>query len=139
MRDWFPLGLLNAHKPRHFRAMLSAVRDNAGNLGDAWRVLNGPCNGCALQTDGLRDDVMPHSPHMCMVRLGLIEETLRRAFDPRRFEDVSRIRDMPNEEIEHLGRIPCPMIRRRGERGFSTLTTEEAFVSAALRETRRCG
>lgn len=131
LRDGFPFGLLHANKPRHFRAIFDTIRDNAGQLGDAWRVLHGPCNGCAVQTDGLRDDVMPDSPHFCLVRLGLIEEVLRRPFDPARFADVDKLADLRNEDIEHLGRIPVPMLRRRGERGFSPIGFEAAYDLAA--------
>ena len=131
LRDYFPFGLLHANKPRHFRDILKTVVDNAGQLGDAWRVLNGPCNGCALQTDGLRDNVIPDSPHFCLTRLGLIEETLRRSFDPRRLADLIALSDWPNEDIEHLGRIPVPLVRRRGDRGFAALSYEEAYDLAA--------
>src|SRR5262244_3690193 len=127
LRDLVPFGLLNPRKPRHFRSMLRVLGQNLTQLPDAWRVLNGPCNGCAVQTDGLRDNVMPHSPHVCLTRLGLIEEALRTLFDPDRFADVAAMQSSTNAEVEALGRIPVPLLRRRGERGFSTLTLAEAY------------
>jgi molybdopterin-dependent oxidoreductase alpha subunit len=143
LRDHFPLGLLEPRKPRHFRAILRTVWGNAGQLGDAWRVLNGPCNGCAVQTDGLRDNVLPDSPHVCLTRLGLIEEALRRPLDPSRFEDVAALERLENAEIEQLGRIGVPLVRMRGQRGFSVLSPAQAYDLAAewLRRHRgdRCG
>lgn len=131
LREHVPFGLMQPNKPRHFRAIVKTLRDNAGQLGDAWRVLNGPCNGCAVQTDGLRDEVMPDSPHLCLVRLGLIEETLRKPFEPAAFADVGKLAELRNEDIEHMGRIPAPMLRRHGERGFRPLSFEAAYDLAA--------
>ena len=42
LREHVPFGLMQPNKPRHFRAIVKTLRDNAGQLGDAWRVLNGP-------------------------------------------------------------------------------------------------
>lgn len=143
LRDYFPFGLLHPNKPRHFRSLFKVVSDNAGQLGDAWRVLNGPCNGCAVQTDGLRDNVMPDTPHVCLTRLGLIEETLRKPFDPERFADVASLGNRTNAEIEELGRIGRPMLWRRGQRGYTALDFAQAYDVAAewFRRFRgdRCG
>jgi len=133
-RNWrtlAPFGLLDPNKPRHFRTMLRVIGQNITQLPDAWRVLNGPCNGCALQTDGLRDNVLPDSPHFCLTRLGLIEEALRPPFDPARFADVEKLTALRNEDLEALGRIPVPLLRRRGDRGFQPLTPSSAYDLAA--------
>ncbi len=130
-RSHVPFGLLDANKPRHFRTMLRVIRQNITQLPDAWRVLNGPCNGCAVQTDGLRDNVLPDSPHFCLTRLGLIEEALRPPFDPTRFADVAALAHLRNEDLEALGRIPVPLLRRRGDSGFQPLTFDAAYDLAA--------
>jgi len=139
LRNLVPFGLLNPRKPRHFRSMLRVIGQNITQLPDAWRILNGPCNGCAVQTDGLRDNVMPESPHVCLTRLGLIEEALRPPFDPARFADVAALQSLSNAEVESLGRIPTPLIRCRGERGFTTLTLPQAYDLAAHWITKHRG
>lgn len=130
LRENFPFGLLHPRKPRHFREVLKVIADNAAQLPDAWRVLNGPCNGCAVQTDGLRDEVMPDSPHFCLTRLGLIEETLRQPFDPSAFSNVPALRHLRNEDIEHMGRIPVPLLWRRGRPGYEPLDFAEGCALA---------
>lgn len=130
-RSLAPFGLLEPDKPRHFRTMLRILGQNITQLPDAWRILNGPCNGCAVQTDGLRDNVLPDSPHFCLTRLGLIEEALRPPFDPARFSDVEKLAGLRNEDLEALGRIPVPLLRRRGDRGFQPLNFDAAYDLAA--------
>jgi molybdopterin-dependent oxidoreductase alpha subunit len=131
VQDHFPLGLLHPNKPRHLRGVAQAIIENSGQWHDAWKVLNGPCNGCAVQTDGLRDNVMPHHPHFCLIRLGLIEEALRDPFDVSRFADVRRLRRRRNRDIERMGRIPQPMLRRRGRHGFEPIDFDQAYDLAA--------
>ncbi len=131
LAEHVPFGIMQPNKPRHFLAILDTFAENWGQWHKAWRVLNGPCNGCAVQTDGLRDNVLPNSPHFCAVRLSLIEEVLRPDFDPCILSDVRKLRRLSNTTIERLGRIPTPVIRRRGDKGFATLTFDEAGDLAA--------
>lgn len=138
-----PLGLASPHKPRHYRAILDTLSENYGQWHKAWAVLNGPCNGCALQTDGLRDNVLPRSPHFCVIRLGLIEEVLRRDADPAVFADAAAVRRLGNDRIERLGRLTVPMLWRRGDRGYRPVSFDEAYELAGgwVREHRgsACG
>jgi molybdopterin-dependent oxidoreductase alpha subunit len=131
LTEHFPFGLLHPHKPRHILSIVETLRDNLDGWHNVWRVLNGPCNGCAVQTDGLRDNVLPNSPHFCSVRLSLIEEVLRRDFDPALFADVTKLRRLSNTRLERLGRIPVPLLRRHGECAFQVLSFEEAYDLAA--------
>ncbi len=126
-----PLGILNNRKPRHFKGIASMMGDTYGQWHKAWKVLNGPCNGCAVQTDGLRDNVIPHSPHFCLVRLGLVEEALRPLAAPDAFADVAAIRKLGNDAIERLGRVGTPLIWRKGTSGYQPISFEEAYDLAA--------
>src|SRR4029078_13349136 len=40
-------------------------------------------------------------------------------------------RRLSNRELHNLGRIPRPLIRRRGERGFTAVTWDEALKTIA--------
>lgn len=122
-----PLGVLNNRKPRHFRGIWDMLGDTYGQWHKAWKVLNGPCNGCAVQTDGLRDNVLPHAPHFCLVRLGLVEETLRPMARVDAFADAKAVRKLGNDRIERLGRIGTPLIWRRGESGYQPIEWGEAY------------
>src|SRR4029453_2106895 len=41
--------------------------------------------------------------------------------------DVNRLRRMKPEQLRSLGRLPYPMTRRKGERGFSRISWDEAL------------
>lgn len=138
-----PFGVLVPNKPRHFAAMVETLAENSGAWHKMWKVLNGPCNGCAVQTDGLRDNVLPNSPHFCLIRLGLIQEVLRPAAKAAAFVDAARVRRLGNDRIERLGRITTPLLWRRGQRGYQPITFQQAYELGArwLCEKRgdRCG
>ncbi len=127
LEECSPFGVMAKGKPRHFMGVVDAVAENAGKWHKAWRVLNGPCNGCAVQTDGLWDNVMPNWPHFCLVRLGLIEEVLRDDAEPGAFGDAERVRRLGNDRIERLGRITKPLLWRRGEKGYGEVSFEQAY------------
>ena len=55
------------------------------------------------------------------------------ALDVRRLEDAGELARMTAAELRELGRLPYPMLRRRGEKGFSRVTWDEAMNIAALR------
>jgi molybdopterin-dependent oxidoreductase alpha subunit len=138
LRDRFPFGIMARNKPRHFTAIAETARDTFGQWHKAWKVLNGPCNGCAVQTDGLRDNVLPNSPHFCLVRLGLIEEVLRRDADPNAFASARGIASMGNDRIERLGRITQPLLWNKGDNGYKPITFQDAYSLAGkwLKEHR---
>ncbi|MEZ4255590.1 MAG: hypothetical protein R3A78_07710 [Polyangiales bacterium] len=97
--------------------MLRIALRNAAHPHYAWRVLTeGVCDGCALGTHGLRDWTLDGA-HLCLVRLNLLELNTMDSFDPALLRDVSKL---PTEagELRRLGRLPYPMVRRRGEPGF---------------------
>jgi molybdopterin-dependent oxidoreductase alpha subunit len=122
---------LGRQKPRHYREMLKVAWENRDQLPFAWRILNdGVCDGCALGTSGLSDWTLDGT-HLCMVRLELMRLNTAPALDPRQLTDVSSLARLTSQGLRALGRLPEPMIRRRGERGFLVATWDEALVRIA--------
>jgi molybdopterin-dependent oxidoreductase alpha subunit len=111
--------------------MARVAWSNRDELPFAWRILNqGVCDGCALGTTGMRDWTL-EGVHLCMVRLELMRLNTAPALDPERLADVSRLDRLSSSELRLLGRLPEPMIRRRGDKGFRVVTWEEAYEAAA--------
>jgi molybdopterin-dependent oxidoreductase alpha subunit len=106
---------------------------NRDQLPFAWRLLSqGVCDGCALGTTGLRDWTLD-GVHLCMVRLELLRLNTAPALDPARMADVSALETLSSRALRDLGRLSEPMIRRRGERGFTVVSWDEAYAAAAER------
>jgi molybdopterin-dependent oxidoreductase alpha subunit len=122
-----PFGLIGQTKPHHYREMLGVLWENRKELPYAWDVLShGVCDGCSLGPYGLRDNVVD-GVHLCMTRLKLLKLNTMRALDISVMSDVNRLRRMKPEQLRSLGRLPYPMIRRKGERGFSRISWEAAL------------
>ena len=118
---------LGQQKPHHYREMVRIVWENRDQLPFAWRILTrGVCDGCALGTTGVRDWTLPGT-HLCMVRLELMRLNTAPALDPAVLADVSTLAGRSSAELRALGRLPEPMLRRRGERGFRVVTWDEAL------------
>jgi molybdopterin-dependent oxidoreductase alpha subunit len=127
-----PTGLFQT-KPRHFAGMARIAWENRDELPLAWRTLTqGVCDGCALGTTGLRDFTID-GVHLCMVRLDLLRTNTAPALDVRRLADADALLCLGSKELRALGRLPHPMRRRRGERGFARVSWEEAIDGAAAR------
>jgi molybdopterin-dependent oxidoreductase alpha subunit len=110
-----------------------AAWQNRDRLGYAWRILrDGVCDGCALGQSGLRDWTMD-GVHLCWVRLNLLRLNTQHPFDPALAADVARLEGMSERELRSLGRLPTPMLRRRGEGGFRPIEWEEALELVARR------
>lgn len=121
-----PFGLGQA-KPKHFRDMATVAWRNRDNLGYAWKVLSkGVCDGCALGVSGFHDWTID-GVHLCMTRLNLLRLNTMPALDPRLLEDVSKLAPMDNAQLRELGRLPYPMVRVAGAKGFRRITWEEAY------------
>ena len=122
-----PFGLIGQTKPHHYREMLGVLWENRKELPYAWNVLNhGVCDGCSLGPYGLRDNVLD-GVHLCMTRLKLLKLNTMSALDVSIMGDVNRLRKLQPEQLRSLGRLPYPMIRRKGEPGFSRLSWDEAL------------
>jgi molybdopterin-dependent oxidoreductase alpha subunit len=117
---------LGRQKPHHYREMLRVAWDNRRELPFAWRILrDGVCDGCALGTSGLSDWTM-RGTHLCMVRLELMALNTARALETAVLYDVARLAGTTSKALRELGRLPEPMLRRKGERGFSAVSWDEA-------------
>lgn len=99
----------------------------------AWDILNkGVCDGCALGTTGMKDWTLD-GIHVCNVRLRLLRINTMPAFDPRVLEDVSQLKGNSSAELRDMGRLPYPMLRQRGEKGFHRVSWDEAINAIASR------
>lgn len=132
---WFslsPLGL-GQTKPRHFRDIARVAWQNRTEIPFAWRILTrGVCDGCALGTWGMRDWTI-RGTHLCMVRLEMLRLNTMPALDPARLADADALASLSSRQLREIGRLPEPMLRRRGERGFRVVSWEEALDLAARR------
>ncbi|MDX2023096.1 MAG: molybdopterin-dependent oxidoreductase [Deltaproteobacteria bacterium] len=133
LRRWVPFGLLSRTKPRHYRTMLQVLWDNRGRWAYALRILrHGVCDGCSLGPRGLRDDVIP-GVHLCLTRLTLLRLNTMGPLPKGMHADVSELRKLSNEQLHRLGRVPYPLLRRKGEAGFSRVSWDEALSLVASR------
>jgi molybdopterin-dependent oxidoreductase alpha subunit len=121
-----PFGLAST-KPRHFRDMVKVAWDNRDNLGHAWRVLSqGVCDGCALGVAGFHDWTID-GVHLCMTRLNLLRLNTVGPLDVKLLEDAQSLRSKSNKDLRDLGRLPYPMLREKGDRGFRRIGWDEAY------------
>lgn len=122
-------------KPNHYLEVAKVAWRNRDQLPFAWRILTqGVCDGCALGTAGLRDFTMD-GVHLCMVRLDLLRMNTMPALDTRLLGDAAALSRCASRELRDMGRLPYPMVRRRGESGFTRITWDEALALIAERIT----
>ena len=122
---------LTDQKPRHYVEMAKIAWENRDELPFAWRILrDGVCDGCALGTSGLSDWTIPGT-HLCMVRLELMRLNTAPALDPTILTDVASIAGQSSGQLRALGRLPAPLLRRRGEPGFLVASWDEALDRVA--------
>ncbi|GAA3242424.1 FdhF/YdeP family oxidoreductase [Nonomuraea helvata] len=135
--SWRPFGI-GLRKPNNYLELWKAFKSVKGNRRYAWRILNqGTCDGCALGTQGMRDWTMDEI-HLCNIRLRLLPLNTMPALDTSLLGDVSGLAGKKSAELRELGRLPYPMLRRRGEPGFTRISWDEALRVAAdgLRDAR---
>ncbi|HWQ03057.1 MAG TPA: FdhF/YdeP family oxidoreductase [Candidatus Nitrosotenuis sp.] len=126
MVSWRPFGV-GFPKPQHYLEMLKVLWENRDNLPYAWRILTrGVCDGCSLGPRGLRDDAMK-GIHLCLVRLKMLRTNTMPPMDVKHFSNVARLEKFSGKELRELGRLPYPMLRRKGEEGFTRITWDHAF------------
>ncbi|MSR66578.1 MAG: FdhF/YdeP family oxidoreductase [Pedosphaera sp.] len=127
-----PFGI-GTDKPKHFRDMLGVVWENRDNLPYAWKVLTrGVCDGCALGVAGLHDWTID-GVHLCMTRLNLLRLNTMPALDVSLLEDISKLEKLDNAQLRELGRLPFPMLRKKGDKGFQRITWDDAIARVAHR------
>ncbi|MFS0861238.1 FdhF/YdeP family oxidoreductase [Fredinandcohnia sp. 179-A 10B2 NHS] len=122
-----PFGLGKV-KPKHIRDTMKIAWENKDNIGYASRILTqGVCDGCALGVSGLYDQTLK-GPHMCTTRLNVLRlSTMPAIKEDILHADIDELRKYDSTELRKLGRIPYPMIRRKGERKFSRISWDEAM------------
>src|SRR5216684_5569880 len=123
-------------KPNHYVEIVKTIWRNRDELPFALRILTkGVCDGCALGTTGIRDFTMD-GVHLCMIRLDLMRLNTMAALDVKKLQDAGELALITAAELRELGRLPYPMIRRRGEPGFTRATWEQAIDVIAARLAR---
>ncbi|WP_053364956.1 FdhF/YdeP family oxidoreductase [Bacillus sp. FJAT-27245] len=122
-----PFGLGKV-KPKHIRDTVKTLWENRDNFGYAANILTkGVCDGCALGVSGLQDQTLT-GPHICTTRLNVLRLNTIGAIKPEILHaDIDELRKYSSSELRKLGRIPYPMIRRKGERRFSRITWDDAM------------
>ncbi|MGA8481323.1 MAG: FdhF/YdeP family oxidoreductase [Chthoniobacterales bacterium] len=125
-----PFGLGEQH-PNNFWEVFRAIWENRDNLDYAYRILDqGVCDGCSLGTSGMKDWTIT-GQHLCNIRLRLLRLNTMPALDGTLLENVMALQSKRSRDLRELGRIPYPMIRRRGEPGFRRISWEDALALIA--------
>jgi molybdopterin-dependent oxidoreductase alpha subunit len=125
-----PFGIGEQH-PNNFWEVFRAIWENRDSLDYAYRILDqGVCDGCSLGTSGMKDWTIT-GQHLCNIRLRLLRLNTLPASDGKLLENVIALQSKRSRDLRDLGRIPYPMIRRRGERGFRRISWEEALALIA--------
>ncbi len=129
---WKPFGL-GEQRPNNYLEIWKAAVENRGDAPRAMRIMReGVCDGCALGTSGLKDWTIP-GIHLCNIRLRLLRMNTMPALDPAITSDVAALDAMRGDHLRELGRIPEPMMRRRGEPGFTPVSWTDAMELMAAR------
>ncbi len=131
---WKPNGI-GEQKPNHYGEMVKTVWENRKQLPYAWRILSqGVCDGCALGVAGFHDWTV-EGVHLCTTRLNLLKINTMGAMDPLVMLDANSLSRRPGRTLRELGRLAHPMIRRRGDAGFTQVSWDDALdvVSGAIR------
>ncbi len=133
---WKPYGA-GETKPNAYKEMAKTVWENRDNLPYAYRILHqGVCDGCALGVAGVHDWTIT-GVHLCSTRLNLLRTNTMGALDPAILGDVASLRRQSSKELRDLGRLGHPMVRRKGEPGFTRVSWDDALdlVAERLRAT----
>jgi molybdopterin-dependent oxidoreductase alpha subunit len=118
-------------KPNHYLEMAKVLRENRDQLGYAWRILNdGCCDGCSLGTVGMRDWTLA-GIHLCTIRLKMLRLNTMPAIDHRLLEQPQQLRGRSPKELRTMGRLPYPMVWRKGTPGYRRVTWDEALEVCA--------
>jgi molybdopterin-dependent oxidoreductase alpha subunit len=129
---WKPFGI-GEQRPNNYLEIWKAAVENRADAGRAVRIMReGVCDGCALGTSGLKDWTIP-GIHLCNIRLRLLRMNTMPAFEPAVMSDAAALAAMRGDRLRELGRIPRPMMRRRGQPGFTPVSWPDAMELMAAR------
>ncbi|MDJ0723953.1 MAG: FdhF/YdeP family oxidoreductase [Prochloraceae cyanobacterium] len=130
--SWKPFGIGEEY-PNNYWEVIRAGLVNFKQLPYAWRILNrGVCDGCSLGTTGMKDWTLD-GLHLCNVRLRLLEFNTMAALQPKLLADVSQLETKNGSQLRSLGRLPYPMRRDKGDKGFRPVSWDEALTLIADR------
>jgi molybdopterin-dependent oxidoreductase alpha subunit len=119
-------------KPNHLAEMTRVAVNVRRTPKRAWKILNeGVCDGCALGVAGFHDWTLD-GIHLCTTRLKLLEVNCAPAFDHSVLSDISWLRNRTGTELREMGRLAYPMRRRRGDKGFTRISWDEALDAVGL-------
>jgi len=129
---WRPNGI-GEQKPNHYGSMLHTIWDNRRELPYALRILRkGVCDGCALGVAGFHDWTIS-GVHLCTTRLDLLKLNTAPAIDDEHFADVDALARLDGRRLRELGRLAYPMVRYKGDRGFTRVSWDQALDTIAQR------
>ncbi len=130
--SWKPFGIGEQY-PNNYWEGVRAVFVNLDQLPYALRILNkGTCDGCALGTTGVKDWTID-GIHLCNVRMRLLRLNTMPALKPKLLEDVAKLKDKKGSQLQNMGRLPYPMRRDKGDKGFRRISWDEALELIADR------
>ncbi|MGK7918905.1 MAG: FdhF/YdeP family oxidoreductase [Trichodesmium sp.] len=134
--SWKPFGIGEQY-PNNYWELIRAGIENLDQLPYAWEILNkGVCDGCSLGTTGMKDWTLDGF-HLCNVRLRLLRLNTMPAFNPEILADVSQLQNKSSGDLREMGRLPYPMRRDKGDKGFRRISWDEALavISDRLKTT----
>ncbi len=130
--SWKPFGIGEQY-PNNYWEVIRSAWVNRDQFSYAWDILNnGVCDGCSLGTTGMKDWTL-EGLHLCNVRLRLLRLNTMSALDPTVLADVSQLQGKKGAELLEMGRLPYPMRRDKGDRGFHRISWDEALELIASR------
>jgi molybdopterin-dependent oxidoreductase alpha subunit len=130
---------LGHQKPDHYGDMVRVALSVRHNPRKAFDIMSkGVCDGCALGVAGFHDWTLD-GVHLCTTRLNLLKVNCADEFDHGVLGDVSWLQNRTSTELREMGRLAHPMRRRRGEKGFTRITWDEAIeaIGGAVRDAPR--
>ena len=134
--SWKPFGIGEQY-PNNYWELIRAGVENLDQLPYAWDILNkGVCDGCSLGTTGMKDWTLDGF-HLCNVRLRLLRLNTMPAFNPEILADISQLQNKSSGDLREMGRLPYPMRRDKGDKGFRRISWDEAMavISDRLKTT----
>ncbi|MDE5093604.1 MAG: molybdopterin-dependent oxidoreductase, partial [Trichodesmium sp. St11_bin5] len=134
--SWKPFGIGEQY-PNNYWELIRAGIENIDQLPYAWNILNkGVCDGCSLGTTGMKDWTLDGF-HLCNVRLRLLRLNTMPAFNPEILANISQLQNKSSGDLLQMGRLPYPMRRDKGDKGFRRISWDEAMavISDRLKTT----
>jgi molybdopterin-dependent oxidoreductase alpha subunit len=127
-----PFGV-GEQRPNNYAEIWKAIWENRDRLGYSWRILkNGVCDGCALGTTGMKDWTLD-GIHLCNVRLRLLRLNTIPPLNPALLGDCAELRNLTGSQLRGLGRLPHPMVREPGDKGFTRVPWDDILELIATR------